>query len=66
MYIKLVDTLGFVYFVNTAHIVSLEYCITDDGRVDMNHIIVSLSNGEAITIDTAQAEQICNTATITQ
>lgn len=59
MFIKLVDTLGYVYFINKAHVVSLEYCITDDGAVDLNHIIISLANGEAITIDSAQAEQIC-------
>ncbi len=59
MYIKLIDTLGYVYFVNKNHIVSLEYCVLDDGGVDLSHIIISLVNGEAITIDSAQAEQIC-------
>lgn len=59
MFIKLTDTFGYVYMVNKSHIVSLEYAMFDNGQINPEHIIVSLSNGEAITIDKSQAELIC-------
>ncbi|MBR6289173.1 MAG: hypothetical protein IKR19_07560 [Acholeplasmatales bacterium] len=66
-FIRLVDTMGYVYMVNVNHIVALEYATIDDfsnTKVDTNRIVVSLSNGEAITIPKEQAEAICGTSTL--
>ena len=49
-FIKLIDIYDDVILVNTNHIVSLEYGMTDLGEVIPDQIIISLSNGEAITV----------------
>ena len=58
-FLKLDDEYGQVYMINIMHIVSLEYATNDVGEINPERIIVSLSNGEAITISKDQAEQIC-------
>jgi hypothetical protein len=49
-FIKLVDIYDQTILVNPNHIVSLEYAITELGETIPDQIIISLSNGEAVTV----------------
>ncbi len=49
-FIKLIDIYGQTILVNPNHIVSLEYSITELGETIPDQIIISLSNGEAVTV----------------